>query len=95
MRLLRGVDVDAAHQRGVLREHIHQAFLGKAQQGLAHRRLAHAEAVGQLLADQHGAGHEFEGKDGTAQLFEHLGCCKACAVESDPGEGCHSFEFSL
>jgi hypothetical protein len=95
VRLPGRVDVDAAHQRCVLRKHIHQPFLGQPQQGLAHGCLAHAEPVGQLLPNQHRAGHEFKRKNGITQLLEHLWCCETRAVESDPGEGGHSLEFSL
>jgi hypothetical protein len=89
MRLARRRDVDAADQRGVLREHVHEPFFVEAQQRLAHRRLAHSEVVGQFLPRQHGAGCQLQRQDGVAQLLQHLGRGQAGAVESDLREGTH------
>lgn len=51
----------------MLREDVDQAFLAQLDQGVAHRRLADAEGLGQLGPHQQRAGRHFQRHDGFAQ----------------------------
>jgi len=81
VRLRGRLEVDAAHERGVLREDVDEAFLAELHQRIAHGGLAQAVAACEFGAGQHRGRREFERDDHLAQAFEHLRRGMARAVE--------------
>jgi hypothetical protein len=82
MRLPGLRDVDAAHDRLVLRKDVDEAFLLESHQRIAHRRLTDAEARRELGARQEHPGWQFERDDPLVQVIDHLGRRMARSIET-------------
>jgi len=79
--LLRQSHIDPAHDRGMLREDVDQAFLLEPHQRVADRGRTDAELRGKCCARQGRSGRQFERDDHVAQPLEHLGCGLTVAIE--------------
>ena len=81
MRLLGAADVDPAHDRGVLREHLDQTFFVEPHQRVTDRRRTDPELPGKCRARQRRSRRQRQRNDHAAQPVEHLRRGLAVAIE--------------
>src|SRR3989442_10816138 len=72
VQLVEGVEVQRRHLPAELREHLHEAFLLQPLQGLAQRRAAHGDALGEFGLGEAVARHQLEIEDQLARRLVGL-----------------------